>query len=60
MSIRIPILAHVDGIAAVLAVLAIKGDLCTKCGYATRYTSKNWAKCKQCGNRVPRQQLPKP
>jgi tRNA(Ile2) C34 agmatinyltransferase TiaS len=50
-------LANRDHLSAVLAVLFATGAMCPKCGYATRRTSKRWARCKQCGERVPRRDL---
>ena len=46
------------GLNAVLSVLVHKGDMCPKCGHGTRVTSKNWARCKKCNERVPRRELP--
>lgn len=51
-------LAHRDGPRALLAVLIYEGAMCPKCGYATRVTSKRWARCKRCGERVRRRELP--
>ena len=45
-------LAHKDGLAVFLLLLASKGAMCLKCGHGTRRTSKRWARCKGCGERV--------
>ena len=51
-------LAHRDGINLVAAILYVSGDLCPECGYATRTTSKRWARCKRCPRtRIPRRSL---
>lgn len=42
------------GIELMFAILIHKGAMCPKCGYATKATSKRWAKCKKCGERVER------
>ena len=42
------------GIAVVVGALLTMGAMCPKCGYGTRVTSKRWAKCKRCGERVLR------
>lgn len=36
------------------ALLIASGSMCPKCGFGTRTTSKNWARCKKCGARVRR------
>lgn len=51
---RVPVLASRDGIALTLGILFGMGAMCPKCGYGTRVTSKRWAKCKKCGERVAR------
>lgn len=51
--------ANLDHLKIFVAVLAVTGAMCPKCGFATRKTSKNWAKCKKCGERVARHALPK-
>lgn len=43
-----------SGIEMLCVMLLHNGDMCPKCGYGTRHTSGNWAKCKQCGERVRR------
>lgn len=53
------ILARKDGVEAVCAILCVMGAMCPKCGFGTRVTSKRWAKCKRCGERVARHELPK-
>ena len=50
--------ANLDHLKVFMAVLAHTGAMCPKCGFATRRTSKNWAKCKKCGERVARLELP--
>ena len=47
-------LAHKDGINLVLGLLMASGAMCPKCGFGTRVTSKKWARCKKCGERVER------
>lgn len=51
--------ANLDHLKLFVAVLGHTGAMCPKCGFATRKTSKNWAKCKKCGMRVERRDLPK-
>lgn len=51
-------LARLDGIEVVCGLLLHAGAVCPKCAYGTRVTSKNWARCKKCGARVPRRKLP--
>lgn len=52
------VLAHRDGIRGVLTILAFMGDLSPCCGKGTRKTSKRWARCRGCGGRVERRDLP--
>ena len=52
-------LATKDGLALFLGCLFHVGAMCPKCGFGTRVTSKKWAKCKKCGERVERRELPK-
>lgn len=40
------------GIEMLFSMLLHDGAMCPKCGYATKKTSKRWAKCKKCGERV--------
>lgn len=47
-------LATRGGIAYVHAYLLFTGAMCPKCQYGTRVTSKRWARCKKCGERVAR------
>lgn len=47
-------LAHKDGIRLVFGLLMASGAMCPKCGFGTRVTSKKWARCKKCGERVER------
>ena len=47
-------LAHKDGINLVFGLLMASGAMCPKCDYGTRVTSKKWARCKKCGERVER------
>lgn len=47
-------LANRRHLSLVMLLLMRSGSLCDKCGHGTRVTSKNWAKCKQCGERVKR------
>lgn len=46
------------GLALFIDLLMYSGAMCTKCGMGTRRTSKNWARCKACGERVARRELP--
>lgn len=55
---RVPILAHLGGIRLMCQLLIFQGAMCPKCGFGTRVTSKRWAKCKKCGERVERRSLP--
>lgn len=47
-------LAHKDGIRLIFGLLMASGAMCPKCGFGTRVTSKKWARCKKCGERVER------
>lgn len=38
-------------------LLLASGAICPKCGFGTRATSKNWARCKKCGERVHRAKM---
>lgn len=51
------VLARKDGLEMVLALLFAQGAMCEKCGFGTRATSKNWARCKKCGHRNRRRTL---
>ena len=50
-------LATMTGLGLVLGILLRDGAMCPKCGHGTRATSKRWARCKKCGERV--QRIPK-
>ena len=52
-------LATQQGLDMMLTLLVHTGAMCPKCGFGTRRTSKRWAKCKKCGERVERKELPK-
>lgn len=52
-------LATKPGLELFLGLLFHTGAMCPKCGFGTRRTSKRWAKCKKCGERVERKELPK-
>lgn len=45
-------LATKTGIELMLGYLMANGAMCPKCGYGTRKTSKRWARCKRCNERV--------
>jgi tRNA(Ile2) C34 agmatinyltransferase TiaS len=47
-------LATKTGIEMMFAMLLHDGAMCPKCGYGTKVTSKRWARCKKCGERVAR------
>lgn len=47
-------LATKIGIELMFAMLLHDGAMCPKCGYGTKKTSKRWARCKKCGERVVR------
>lgn len=47
-------LARLDHLALFGSILLRMGAICPKCGYGTRVTSKRWARCKRCGERVER------
>lgn len=52
--------AHKEGIMLLFSMLLHQGDMCPKCWYATKKTSKRWAKCKKCGMRVERKDINNP
>lgn len=52
-------LATKTGLSLFVGLLAHTGALCPKCGFGTRVTSKRWAKCKKCGERAERRELPR-
>lgn len=47
-------LAHREGISIFFGILTAIGAACPKCCHGTRVTSKRWAKCIKCGERVER------
>lgn len=51
-------LATKDGLELFVGLLLHRGALCPKCFYGTKVTSKRWAKCKKCGERVERHPFP--
>lgn len=51
-------LATKDGLELFCTLLVYSGAMCPKCAHGTRATSKKWAKCKKCGERVERRKLP--
>lgn len=51
------VLANLDGIATMLALLHLQGATCDRCGFGTRVTSTRWARCKRCGARVARRTI---
>jgi tRNA(Ile2) C34 agmatinyltransferase TiaS len=58
--LRVPtarVLATKDGLELMLGLLFAQGAMCPRCGFGTRVTSKRWAKCKRCGERVERRAL---
>jgi hypothetical protein len=46
-----------EGLTLIVALLIHQGGMCPKCGKGTRATSKRWARCIKCGNRVERKLL---
>jgi uncharacterized protein (DUF983 family) len=42
------------GVPPIIVILVAMGSMCPKCGHGTRRTSKRWARCKSCGERVRR------
>lgn len=53
-------LATKPGLQLFVALLVHQGAMCPKCIFGTRVTSKRWARCKKCGERVERRPLPSP
>ena len=45
------------GIENLFNILLYQGYMCPECGYGTKVTSKNWARCKNCNKRVERKKL---
>lgn len=50
-------LATRTGINLMGALLMGSGAMCPKCCHGTRVTSKRWARCKKCGERVARRDM---
>jgi uncharacterized protein (DUF983 family) len=53
------LLATKGGLELFVGLLCYTGALCPKCSYGTRAISKKWRKCKKCGTKVERRELPK-
>lgn len=51
-------LANEEHLEVFLRALAYTGAICPKCGFGTRAVSKKWRKCKRCGVKVERRELP--
>lgn len=51
------VLAHKQGLEMFVGLLCATGAMCPKCGHGTRRTSKRWARCKKCRERVERHEL---
>lgn len=47
-------LANLKHLSLFTYVLVAQGSMCHLCGHGTRTTSKRWAKCRKCGERVRR------
>jgi uncharacterized protein (DUF983 family) len=47
-------LATAIGLGLVLGFLLRDGAMCPACGHGTLVTSKRWARCKRCNERVQR------
>lgn len=47
-------MSFTDHLPELFSLLMLWGDMCPKCGYGTRKTSKNWRRCKRetCGERI--------
>lgn len=45
-------LANRRHLSLFVSLLHLSGALCDQCGHGTRYSSKGWRKCQQCGARV--------
>jgi uncharacterized protein (DUF983 family) len=52
-------LATEEGLALFIGLLLHSGAICPKCNFGTRAVSKRWRKCKKCGEKVERKELPK-
>ena len=46
-------------LSTVVGILAYTGAMCPKCNHGTRVTSRRWARCKNCGEKVRRRKLSK-
>lgn len=55
---RLHPLATLEGLSLFIELLLHTGAMCPACGFGTRKTSKRWARCKRCGERVERRALP--
>lgn len=53
-----PVLSNKRGLQVVVGLLCFMGAICPKCGHGTRAVSKKWRKCKKCGEKVERRELP--
>lgn len=49
-----PTFATPHGLSLIVAMMVVEGAWCVDCGHGTRMTSKHWARCLKCGERVPR------
>lgn len=48
------VLSSQDGLSLFMSMLVVDGAWCVDCGFGTRMTSRAWARCRKCGQRVPR------
>ncbi len=43
----------------IFSLLLYMGAMCPRCGYGTRVVNKKWCRCKKCGKKIERRELPK-